>query len=333
MNLPTLIAGRRIVEIIQLCVEVNLPLLLSGSHGVGKTELFKAAAKAMGIGYICRDLSLMEPPDLVGMPFIGKDDSTHYAPPAFLPREGRGIFIIEELNRAPRYMLAPCLQLLTDRSLNDYKFPSGWIPMAAINPHGEGHHVAELDPALLSRFLQVQVEADPVEWGYWASTFGNVHPKIVEFVLRSPGIFASSETNPRAWTNLSKPLRAWESNGRDVDMLLTAAAGLVGETWSSAFYEYLGNDRSPLSAKEILRSYGRLRATFKSWMMNGKFDLAKASLRLLKQHLGNQRNFESVLADDSKRKHVRWFLGDLPADLRKDTKEWLATKGYDALNS
>ena len=68
MLVPTIPSGDLAIRLIQQCVDANQPLLLSGPHGIGKTELFKAAAERLGIGYISRDLSLMEPTDLVGMP-------------------------------------------------------------------------------------------------------------------------------------------------------------------------------------------------------------------------------------------------------------------------
>ena len=135
--------------------------------GVGKSSLFEDAAKRLGIGLIVRDLSLMEPVDLIGIPKVGPDGRTIYAPPAFLPTEGEGLFVLEELNRAPRYVQVPALQLLTARRLNDFVFPAKWLPCAAIND-GDEYQVDLLDPALLSRFLKARIEPDVVEWIAWA---------------------------------------------------------------------------------------------------------------------------------------------------------------------
>jgi MoxR-like ATPase len=95
-------------------------------HGVGKSELIETAAEEIGIKAIVRDLSLMEPPDLVGLPrAAGK--TTVFLPPKFLPTRGKGFLVFEELNRCEPYMRAPCLQLLTARKLNDYDLPEGWL--------------------------------------------------------------------------------------------------------------------------------------------------------------------------------------------------------------
>jgi MoxR-like ATPase len=135
MNTPVdaVAAGRPLIDAIKQCFAANRSPLLVGRHGVGKSAVLAQAARELGGRCISRDLSLMEPPDLVGMPRLdGK--VTRYLPPAFLPTKGRGLIVFEELNRCPNYMRAPCLQLLTDRSLNDYRLPPGWLPAAAINP-------------------------------------------------------------------------------------------------------------------------------------------------------------------------------------------------------
>ena len=156
-------AGKPLVELTRLCYEADQPLLLVGRHGVGKSVLLAQAAAELGIDYLCRDLSLMEPPDLVGLPRLD-GPVTRYSPPSFLPAGGKGLLVFEELNRCPPYMRAPCLQLLTGRVLNDYTLPAGWVPMAAINPADQGFEVDDLDPALRSRFVQAFVEPDREEW-------------------------------------------------------------------------------------------------------------------------------------------------------------------------
>src|SRR5262249_34869085 len=128
-----------------------------------------------------------EPPDLVGMPKLD-GSSTRYLPPAFLPTTGKGLLVFEELNRCPNYMRAPCLQLLTARTLNDYVLPPGWLPCAAINPAGEEYDVQDLDPALLSRFVVLGVRADREEWLAWAEAH-NLHDDVVRYVGSDGKIF------------------------------------------------------------------------------------------------------------------------------------------------
>jgi len=150
----TVAAGRPLLKVLDLCYAARRSPLVIGSTGIGKSVLLEQFAAQNKLSFISRDLSIMEPPDLVGLPKL-EGGRTRFFPPDFLPSDGEGILCFEELNRAPAYMRAPTLQLLTDRSLNDYKLPPGWLCAAAINPAEEGYEVAELDPALLSRFVLI----------------------------------------------------------------------------------------------------------------------------------------------------------------------------------
>ena len=76
-------------------------MLLEGPTGVGKSEIVRHVAQALAIETIVLDLSLLEPPDLVGLPVV-RDGRTEYALPHVLPKEGAGILLLEELNRAER---------------------------------------------------------------------------------------------------------------------------------------------------------------------------------------------------------------------------------------
>jgi hypothetical protein len=327
----TVAAGAPLVALIELAVRADRPVLLHGRHGIGKSEVFAQVANKLGIGLIVRDLSLMEPPDLVGIPAIGDDGKTHYATPAFLPDAGQGLLVFEELNRCPRYMQSPCLQLLTARQLNDYRLPPGWLPCAAINDSEDGYCTEELDPALLSRFLRVKVVPDVSEWTLWAQGDTRVHTKIVEFVQCSPKVFDDPAANPRAWTYASRLLTAWEQGERDQALLAIALAGILGEKWALAFTQFYSNERRPLTPAEIIEHFPAHRAALRRWIVQGHLDVAAASVEALKRHLQPQRVYEAVCHQVTHKGNVEAFFATLPADLRRQVHEWLEERGFHEL--
>ncbi len=67
---------------------------------------------------------------------------------------------------------SPALQLLTARTLNEYRLPDGWQMVAAVNPAAGEYQTDDLDPALLSRFVRVEVVPDRDEWLSWARKAG-----------------------------------------------------------------------------------------------------------------------------------------------------------------
>jgi MoxR-like ATPase len=118
--------GPRLEKVLTVAYRARRAVLLEGPTGVGKSEIIRRVAEQLGIGTTVLDLSLLEPPDLVGLPVV-KDGRTEYALPHVLPRDGSGILLLEELNRAERYIQQPALQLLSARRLHEYELPEGWV--------------------------------------------------------------------------------------------------------------------------------------------------------------------------------------------------------------
>ncbi|MFO0675298.1 MAG: AAA family ATPase [Polyangiaceae bacterium] len=328
-TIMTVPAGVPAVRQIKLAYQANLPVLLHGRHGVGKSEIIRAAAAELGVSVVVRDLSVMEPPDLIGIPRVGADGRTYYAPPAFLPTGGSGLLVFEELNRAPRYVVAPCLQLLTARCLNDYELPGGWVPCGAVNDADDGYHVEELDPALLSRFVRIKIQADQREWCAWARGH-DVHPKVVAFVDGNPKIFSDPQSNPRAWTYVSRLLHAADAGSYSPDELVVGIAGLVGEVWSGAFADSLGGD-TPLTALKIIDAYQGHAGIVRRWKKEARLDLLRSSWINLRNHLQRQATFDAVVAQPAQKKNVENFLRELVPDLAVQARGWFEDRGLTGL--
>jgi len=314
-------AGQQVVEAIRLAYAAGKPVLLEGAHGCGKSQILEQAAKALGVEFIVRDLSLLEPPDLVGLPTT-KGGLTRYAPPAFLPTEGSGLICFEELNRSERYMMSPCLQLLTARCLNDYTLPEGWLPVAAINPSDDGdYQVNELDPALLSRFVRIQVMADPVEWLNWADANG-IHPAVVKYVKQTPDVFEGDQSTPRSWSYVSDVLHAFESGSKTTDDILTVAvSGIVGDVHCAAFLRSYSQSEEPLPATCIIHDYQRYRPEVVKWLEKKRTDMLNATTRNVLVALQDCDLCNEVAGDETKQEQLADFIRDLPGDMGKRVRD------------
>ena len=219
-------AGSELVQFLTIAYKANTPVLLIGGTGIGKSEMVRAAATQLGIGCVALNLTIIEAVDLSGLPVVRKG-ATAYAPSALLPRDGRGFLFLDELGRAGVGVLNAALQLLTERALNSYHLPEGYLPIAATNV-GDDYQVAELDPALVARFVQVRVRPSTAAWLTYAREQG-VHPAILDFVRMQPSIFGTRESNPRAWTMASKYITAAEELNADPLLVGKALAGIVGD--------------------------------------------------------------------------------------------------------
>lgn len=232
--------------------------------------------------------------------------------------------MFEELNRAPPYMLAPTLELLTSRRLNDYVLPPGWVPMAAINPATDDAYVGtrQLDAALEARFMKIEVTAAAKEWVVWAEAH-DVHPDVISFVRTTPQIFVARESNPRAWTMVSKVLQSARSDQHD-QMLLPMLTGLVGESMAVSFLRFMRGDRGKLiKPQDVLRRYAIVAKQVKALATAND----TAALHALVHGVlitVQDPDWRTTDADEMvQRRHLEAFAKDLPAEFRRRIQEHL----------
>ena len=78
--------------------------MIWGAPGIGKSSIVSSAADKAGIDFIDLRLSQLAPTDLRGLPVPvhpeddKKQGTSKWYPPEFLPREGKGILFLDELN-------------------------------------------------------------------------------------------------------------------------------------------------------------------------------------------------------------------------------------------
>lgn len=222
--------GPRVIEVLDVAYRARRAVLLEGSTGIGKSQIVSEFARSRGLGVVVLDLSLLEPPDLVGLPIM-EGGRTRYASPAELPTQGCGVLMLEELNRAEIPVMQPALQLLSARRLHAYELPEGWTCVAAINPEDGDYQVNRLDPALRARFLQLSVCADRDTWLGWAAR-SNVHPVVTRVVCDHGDVF--EQAPPRSWTYASDLLHVLTSEERaNMDLLRVALRGHLPASWAT----------------------------------------------------------------------------------------------------
>jgi hypothetical protein len=253
---PAIPLGPLVKDVLKVAYRARRPVLLEGATGIGKSQIVEQMACELGIGLVVLDLSLLEPPDLVGLPTIAAGRTT-YAVPSILPRDGAGILLLEELNRAERYIQQPALQLLTGRRLHEYELPAGWSTCAAINPEDGDYQVTPLDPALRSRFLNLAVRADRACWLEWA-TANSVHAAVLQLARQHERFLDG--TPPRSWAYVSDFLRALEPGElRQPGLLRAALGGYVAPAWVELLLEALEKcaDLAGLDVQTLLCAYHR----------------------------------------------------------------------------
>ncbi len=317
--------GPRVEAILEVAHRARRPVLLEGPTGIGKSELVRALAARLGTAHRVLDLSLLEPPDLVGLPILD-GGRTSFAAPRILPTEGEGILLLEELNRAERYIQQPALQLLTARRLHEYVLPDGWSVFAAINPETGDYQVTPLDLALRARFLHVPVRADRAAWLAWAGEHG-VHPAVLALARAHERLF--DEVSPRAWTYASEVVLAMTPEElRDHVLVRDVLGGYLPPLWVEALLAGGSLFVRPmaLDVYALLRDYRRdegYARQVREWRERGDTDRLAELVERLVAILGGPEC--GVLAGKGTLTlpAIEALFADLPGDARERVQEAL----------
>lgn len=150
------------LEALTLAVAADLPVLLWGEPGIGKTAALTQLAAALDLPLTTVIASVHEPSDFSGLPVVGDDPAEQgipMAPPDWavrLVRAGRGLLFLDELSTAPPAVQAALLRLVLERRIGALQLPPGVRIVAAANPPSSAADGWELSPPLANRFVHLQ---------------------------------------------------------------------------------------------------------------------------------------------------------------------------------
>ncbi|MFI6761076.1 AAA family ATPase [Micromonospora sp. NPDC050417] len=150
------------LEALTLAVAADLPVLLWGEPGIGKTAALTQLAASLDLPLTTVIASVHEPSDFSGLPVVGDDPAVQgvpMAPPDWavrLVRAGRGLLFLDELSTAPPAVQAALLRLVLERRVGALRLPDGIRIVAAANPRSSAADGWELSPPLANRFVHLQ---------------------------------------------------------------------------------------------------------------------------------------------------------------------------------
>ncbi|MEV6060620.1 MoxR family ATPase [Nocardia asteroides] len=150
------------LEALTLAVAADLPVLLWGEPGIGKTAALTQLADSLDLPLTTVIASVHEPSDFSGLPIIGDDPAAHgvpMAPPEWavrLAKTGRGLLFLDELSTAPPAVQAALLRVVLERRIGALRLPPGVRIVAAANPRSSAADGWELSPPLANRFVHLQ---------------------------------------------------------------------------------------------------------------------------------------------------------------------------------
>lgn len=251
------------LEALTLAVTADLPVLLWGEPGIGKTAALTQLATALDLPLTTVIASVHEPSDFSGLPVVGDDPAVQgvpMAPPDWavrLVRAGRGLLFLDELSTAPPAVQAALLRLVLERRIGTLRLPPGVRVVAAANPRSSAADGWELSPPLANRFVHLQWTHDHDVvvrglGGTWPrATLPRLQPErltgavsfarraVCAFLTARPGLVhrlpggesrrGGAWPSPRSWEAALRLLAFATAAGASRDVLSLLVRGTVGD--------------------------------------------------------------------------------------------------------
>jgi hypothetical protein len=252
----------QLVDLLTCFVLKQLPVLITGRPGIGKSDIVEQVARATGHELLISHPVVEDPTDSKGLPFPSTDGRTAYHLPfGDLERAVNStsplIWFLDDLGQASPAVQAAKMQLLLARRIGDHKLPDHVTFVAATNRRNDNAGVTGILDPVISRFATV-VELEPTidDWTAWAVR-NNVPPELIAFLRFRPDLLSvpkasrdiEASCSPRSWGFVAKTMGVVPKA-----LELTSYAGSVGEGAAGELMSFLGIFRELPSPDAILLS-------------------------------------------------------------------------------
>jgi hypothetical protein len=169
---------------------------------------------------------------------------------------------LDEISRAPSDVKQAALQLVLAKKIHEHQLPKlgdlDTVIIAADNPDNGNYQVEPMDPALLDRFLSVNVEVDAEAWLEWARLH-DVNKVIRAFIVDNQSKLHFMPEDGELSDNISATPRSWTKLGKYVDNFHNVDAsiqypiisGKIGKALAAQFVNFLANYESIVSIEDI----------------------------------------------------------------------------------
>jgi MoxR-like ATPase len=252
---------------LQIALIADVPVLLWGEPGTGKTSAINAMSQALNWPLETVLASLREPSDFAGLPVV-VDKEMIFAPPDWARRLAglaEGICFFDEISTAAPSTQKALLRVIHERVVGDLPLGSGIRMVAAANAADVAAGGWDLSAPLANRFLHLNWELDPRVvvsglMGHWpdpaslhieenweqhiprqaalVAGFLSARPAAVHQRPKDQHSAGLAWPSPRSWEAVIRILAAADGSGASEETLMGLVAGLVGEGSAVEFLRF-----------------------------------------------------------------------------------------------
>lgn len=232
------VTPKQLTHLLTKAIKAQLPILVTGAPGIGKSDVVAQAAKDAKADMILSHPVVSDPTDAKGLPWAveGATEAT-FLPFGELARALKAtkptVWFLDDLGQASPAVQASFMQLILARRVNGHKLPDCVTFVAATNRRTDRAGVSGILEPVKSRFASiVELKPDLNEWCEWALDH-DIPSELVAFLRLktellcdfSPSADLTNCPLPRTWANVAKLM----SLDLDPALELVAIAGAVGE--------------------------------------------------------------------------------------------------------
>jgi hypothetical protein len=256
-----------LTESISKVLLAKLVPMVTGSPGIGKSDIVRSIAKKFNLFVIDMRLSQCDPTDMLGFPtHDGK--RMGYAPPEHFPLEGDALpqkgdgskyagwlLFLDEFSSAPTAVQAAAYKLVLDKQVGKYNLHDKVAIVCAGNKDTDGAIVNRLSTAMQSRMIHLELEPDIKAWLNWAVA-NKLDHRVISYLEGCPKDLHNFDPNhddktfacPRTWAFAAKLI-----DGQDVTPLhLNILNGTLSAGIAHQFNAYLLYCSDLPTIKEII---------------------------------------------------------------------------------
>lgn len=252
--MPSIVTVKRLVKRVIVAnlatnkKDLYLTPLISGKHGIGKSQIIKSIAEEIGGKCFTIEGGTLKEGEITGIPYqyMDNENNIHFR---FLPyyviekiqqmeeyyeinnlngecykltpqekinkilnKEITPVIIfIDEINRTDNAVYRELMNILLTRVVNGYELPWWVFFVAAMNPSSDDslYQTNEMDPAQLDRFFKITAKENLQEWVDYAKNTA-MDTTLIEFI-KSNGSFLSAENEQLEDVDEGSPSpRGWD---------------------------------------------------------------------------------------------------------------------------
>lgn len=233
-------------------LKAKLVPFLSGSPGIGKSDIIRSIAKEFNLKILDLRLSQCDPSDLLGFPTINDEHTkSGYVPMNTFPIKGdkipKGksgwILFLDEFNSAPLSVQAAAYKIVLDRQVGEFALHDNVAIVCAGNLATDKAITNRMSTAMQSRLIHLELQTDHKSWIEWAHN-NKIDYRITSYIEFKPGNLHNFNPNhndhtfpcPRTWEFTSKLISHWPELPVEKIAIL---AGTIGEGPAREFHTFV----------------------------------------------------------------------------------------------